>query len=80
MNGLEFREAIGKRGFVYLKDLDVWKGPNGCMVSDLFITEVDDFHTSNVQGQMLMAIDAGAKHICAVVTEVRPYKVEVLFK
>lgn len=80
MNGLRFRKALTDRKFVYSEDTDSWKGPNGCTISDHWIFHADDFHTSNVLGKALQAIDEGAKHVCAIITNNRPIKVEVYCK
>ena len=80
MNGLAFRDALRARGFVFNEDSDAWKAPNGCTISDHWIYHADDYHTQNVLGKALQAIDEGAKHVVAVITNNRPIEVEVYCK
>ena len=77
MNGLHLRKYLMISGFDFNHDQDAWIGPNGLVISDAFITDMDDFHTSHAVEQIAEAVEEGAHHLMARVISTHPTRIKI---
>lgn len=80
MNGLGLRNYLRGAKFEYNHDYDYWRGPNGLTISDLFICDMDDFHTSHAIDQIVEAVENGARHVMATIISNRPTRIKIEWK
>jgi len=80
MNGAALRNYLTHAKFDFDKDLDAWVGPTGLIISDTFIMDMDDFHTSHAIEQIVQAVERGARHVMARVVSTKPTRIKVEWK
>lgn len=79
MNGMQFREFLLYSEFDFDKDLDAWRGKNGLTISNQFIIDLDDYHTSHAIDQLADAVGKGASKVTAHVISTKPTRIQVLW-
>lgn len=77
MNGVELRKFLGDSKFNFDPELDAWIGPSGLIISDMFITDMGDFHTSHAVEQIAEAVRDDAKHLMARVISTKPTRIKI---